>query len=184
MQLLVGRSIPAAVCVDCLEAVPHSGSALNLLQRGRPLWCHWLMPSSACPCISIISLLRKGEPFVSTASFCVSFVCACVLSSVNWCRTLSVQSTTVSERLSVMYCFMHRLTVFPMKRTPLYRMDNKLRVLAELKSHSMLQSDTKREKERGRKIKDMQIDLSLVHTTLPHFNGQHSPAGVASANAT
>lgn len=50
------------------------------------------------------------------------------------------------------------------------------------KSHSMLQSDT--ERERGRKIRDMQIDLSLVHTTLPRLNGQHSSAGAASLDAT
>lgn len=60
-QPLVGISIPAAASADCAEVVPHSGSARNLPQRGGPLWCHWLMLSSARPFICTISPLGRGS---------------------------------------------------------------------------------------------------------------------------
>lgn len=57
----------------------------------------------------------------------------------------------------------------------------KLQALAERRAP---QCSSQIPREKGRKIKDVQIDLSLVHTVLPRLNGQHGSAGAASVDAT
>lgn len=79
------------------------------------------------------------------------------------------------------HSYVHRLAVFRMARTLLHPMPNKLQALAERRAP---QCSSQIPREKGRKIKDVQIDLSLVHTVLPRLNGQHGSAGAASVDAT
>lgn len=148
-QLLVGISISAAVEADYMEAVPHTGSDINPPQREETIM---MLLIDAFICMRVYKL---------DSSSCLSTAC-------NMCIFLLIYSTRFSFKRNTIICRFWGVFVFCLRAE-----QYSCRLVMSCTGYWTIPWFGSPIPRAECRIKATQIDLLLVHSLLPHFNGEN-----------